>query len=159
MTDKKKKETKEEKPENKECEGCKKQCEELEGQVKRVLADYQNLEKRTIDDKKNWIALANKELLLRLLPVLDTLRMASNHNNDQGLKIAIKQFEDALKNEGVVKIETVGHDFDAKLMEAVEVIEGDEGKVVEEVLPGYLMNDKLLRPAMVKVGGKAASSN
>src|SRR3990170_987228 len=121
MSDKKKKEAKEEK----EQDECKKNLEELENQVKRTLADYQNLEKRTMDDRKNWIALANKELLLRLLPVLDTLIMAQKHNNDQSLKVSIKQFEDVLKNEGVVRIETLGYDFDAKLMEAIGVVEGE----------------------------------
>ncbi|MCL4387073.1 nucleotide exchange factor GrpE [Patescibacteria group bacterium] len=149
--DKKKKEAKEEKDNHEECQ---KRTEELENQVKRTLADYQNLEKRTLDDRKNWIALANKELLLRLLPVLDTLIMAQKHNNDQSLKVSIKQFEDVLKSEGVVKIEAVGCDFDASLMEAIEVVEGEDGKVVGEVQSGYKIGEKLLRPAMVKVGGK-----
>jgi len=152
--DKKKKESKEEKSENKECEGCKKKCEELEGQVRRVLADYQNLEKRTVEDKKNWIRIANKELLLRLLPVLDILIMVGKHVEDKGLELSIKQFLGVLKDEGVTRVETIGQNFNPETMECVEITDGDEGKVIEELSPGYLLNEKLLRAARVKVGRK-----
>lgn len=163
MDENKKKKKKEEKEgEKKELEvesydECEKRIEELEDQVKRVLADYQNLEKRTSEDRKNWIMLANKELLLRMLPVLDTLLMAQKHLNDQGLNLSIKQFEDVLKNEGAIRIETLGEEFDSKYMEAVDTVDGEDGKVIEEVQSGYMIGDKLLRPAMVKVGKKVES--
>ncbi|MDO8657941.1 MAG: nucleotide exchange factor GrpE [Candidatus Levybacteria bacterium] len=158
MSDDKKKKEVEEKEEveikdeeQDEC-GCKNRCEELENQVKRVLADYQNLEKRTIEDKKNWIRIANKELLLRLLPVLDTLILASKHVKNDGLELSIKQFQDVLKEEGLIRVETTGCKFNPETMECVETVEGEEGKVIVELSAGYLLNDKLLRPARVKVG-------
>src|SRR5947208_2312416 len=89
-----------------------KDWQEWEDKYKRALADYQNLEKRVAEERKNWIALANKELLLRLLPILDTLMLASAHSQDQGLQVSIRQFLDVLRNEGVTKIETVGKEFD-----------------------------------------------
>lgn len=127
--------------------------EELEDQVRRSLADYQNLEKRTRDERVSWIKKANKDLILRLLPVLDTLNLANQHVKNEGLGLSIKQFLDILRNEGVEKIETVGQDFDPGTMEGVGIIEGEEGKVVQEVRSGFKYeNEAVLRPAQVLVG-------
>src|SRR3989338_7366222 len=133
-------------PENSELIECKKRVEELESIAKRALADYQNLEKR------GWILSTNRQLILRLLPVLDILVMASQHVDNQGLQLSIKQFGDVLRNESVERIETVGKDFDPTLMECVVTEKGEEGKVLSEIQAGYKMGDKVLRPAQVKVG-------
>lgn len=126
--------------------------ESLENLLKRALADYQNLEKRVTEEKREWIKTANKGLILRLLPVLDTLTMANAHVVNEGLKLSIQQFLDVLKSEGVDKIEAVGKDFDPKTMDCVETIEGEEGKVLEEVRSGFTLCGQTLRAAMVKVG-------
>jgi len=146
----------ENKDENKdEVVHLKQKISELENQVKRTLADYQNLEKRVAEQKRELIINANKHLLLRLLPVLDTLILANKHLRDQGITLTIQQFLGILKQEGVKEIgPTTSAKFDPKLMECVEVAEGEEGRVISEVLTGYLLNDEVLRPAMVKVGKK-----
>jgi molecular chaperone GrpE len=126
--------------------------EDAESKYRRALADYHNLQKRVSEEKQDWVRSANKELLLRLLPVLDTLELAYKHVNDQGLKVSINQFLDTLKAEGVTKIKTVGEEFDPHLMECVTTEEGEENKVLEELRAGYIMYDKVLRPAQVKVG-------
>jgi molecular chaperone GrpE len=128
--------------------------EEVEAKYRRALADYQNLEKRMVEDRREWIRQANKDLLLRVLPVLDTLMLAGMHSEDKSLHISIQQFLDILKSEGITKIETKGKDFDPSVMEAVGTSEGDEGKVIEEARTGFLLHDKLLRPAQVIVGSK-----
>ena len=128
------------------------QEKELEDQLKRVLADYQNLEKRTKEEKQELIKAANRGLILRLLPALDTLVIAQKHTNDQGLKLSLQELSDILEREGVKKIETVGKDFDPKYMEAVTTVEGQEGKVIEELKSGYMLNDIILRVAQVSVG-------
>lgn len=128
------------------------ELEDLENQLKRALADYQNLEKRISEEKSNWIKLANKELLLRLLPGLDNLILAEKHTQDEGVKISIKHFLDILEAEGVKKIETANAQFDPKLMEAVTTGEGEEGKVIEEIKAGYTLGGQILRPAQVIVG-------
>lgn len=152
----------------KEADELKKQVEDCENKYKRALADYQNLEKRSIEQRKEWIKSANRDLLLRLLPVLDTLILASQHVQDQGVAASIKQFEDVLKSEGVEKIEVVGQLFDPQTMECVVTKEVDptaasgqeEGKVLEELQAGYVFYDRILRPAKVKVGkAKEATSN
>lgn len=126
----------------------------LENQLKRALADYQNLEKRIAEEKSSWIKIANKDLLLRLLPGLDNLILAEKHTQDEGVKLSIKHFLDILENEGVKRIETVGKTFDPNLMEAITTQEGEEGKVLEEVRSGYMLYDSVLRPAQVIVGQK-----
>jgi molecular chaperone GrpE len=124
----------------------------LENQLKRALADYQNLEKRIASEKSSWILASNKNLLLRLLPGLDSLLLAEKHTQDEGVKLSIKHFLDILENEGVKKIETIGKDFDPNLMEAITTQQGEDNKVLEEVRTGYMLYDVVLRPAQVIVG-------
>jgi molecular chaperone GrpE len=127
---------------------------ELENRVKRIFADYQNLEKRVAQEKRGLILNSNRQLLLKLLPVLDTLVFALEHTKDKGLELAIKQFTDTLTAEGVKKIEAKDKMFDPKQMECIAVEAGEDGKVTMEVLTGYMLNEEVLRPAMVKVGKK-----
>lgn len=126
---------------------------ELEDKYKRALADYQNLEKRVREERADWIKTANKELLLRLLPILDTLILAKKHSKDQSLTVSTGLFLDTLKAEGVEKIETIGKEFDPHLMEVVATETGQEdGKVLEELRSGYRIGERVLRVAQVKVG-------
>jgi molecular chaperone GrpE len=142
---KKHEETKKQNEENKEFAN-------LENQLKRALADYQNLEKRIAEEKSSWIKAANKNLLLKLLPGLDSLLLAEKHTQDEGVKLSIKHFLDILENEGVKKIETVGKVFDPNLMDAVGTAQGEDGKIIEEARAGYMLFDSVLRPAQVIVG-------
>ena len=135
-----------------EYDALKELAQQLENQYKRALADYQNLEKRIAEEKISWLRIANKNLLLKLLPGLDSLLLAEKHTHDDGVKISIKHFLDILENEGVKKIETIGKDFDPNLMEAIGTAEGEDGKVVEEARIGYMLFDQVLRPAQVIVG-------
>lgn len=91
-----------------EYETVKTQAEQFEGLSKRMTADYQNLQRRVAEEKSHWIRTANKDLLLKLLPVLDTLILANKHINDKGLELSIDQFLRVLDGEGVKRIETVG---------------------------------------------------
>lgn len=125
---------------------------ELESQVKRVLADYQNAEKRTREEKSEWIRIANKELLLRLLPVLDTIVLAAKHSDDKTLGVTLQQFLGVLASEGVKRIQTEEKTFDPKTMECIAVVQGKNNTVLEELRAGFLLHDKVLRPAQVKVG-------
>ena len=130
----------------------KQKYEELENLLKRTLADYQNLEKRVAEDREQWLKMANKQLLLRLLPALDGLMLAEKHTKDQGVALSIKAMMDSLKAEGVEKIEVIGKDFDPNTMECVQVVEGEDGKVAEELRAGFTLYGKVLRPAQVAVG-------
>lgn len=135
-----------------ELEELKQQIGDFENKYRRALADYQNLQKRTQEEKGEWIRAANKELILRILTVLDTLILAYQHTQDKNIQVSVQQFFDILKSEGVTKIETVGQKFDPNIMEAIATDDGEEGKVLEELRVGFMMYDKLLRAAQVKVG-------
>lgn len=133
---------------------AKRAVKDLENQLKRALADYQNLTKRVSEERGEYVRVANRALLLRLLPVLDTLMLAKKHIDNEGVRLSVAQFLDALKAEGVMRIETVGKSFDPHCMECVETEMGEEGKVLDEVRAGYTMAGNVLRAAQVKVGKK-----
>ncbi len=131
-----------------------KKLEEVTNNWKRALADYQNLEKRATGEKEEFAKFANKELILKLLPVLDTLEKLANHLKDESVKLTLNQFHDVLSKESVEKIVTLGKDFNAEEMECVEITPGEENKVIKETRPGYKLKDKVIRPAQVIVGKK-----
>lgn len=133
---------------------AKRAVKDLENQLKRALADYQNLEKRVVEERSSFIRSANRDLILRLLPVLDTLMLAQKHVVNEGLTLSIQQFLDAIKDEGVERIVTEGKDFDPALMECINTQEGQEGKVLFEVRTGYTLHGTVLRAAQVTVGKK-----
>jgi len=118
----------------------------------RVLADYQNLEKRT-DERITAIRIyAAESFIAQLLPVVDTFDRVRQHIQDPGLDLAHKELMQVLTAQGVTKIEVKGQIFNPMFMDCVEVVQGDENVVLEEVLPGYTMREKVLRVAKVKVG-------
>lgn len=160
MDDKKKKQNESEEIKDKEIKKdeavlLKEKIEELENQVKRTLADYRNLENRIQNERGEWILKANKQLLLNLLPVLDTLILANKNLQDQGLTLSIQQFLGILKQEGVVRMGlTRGLKFDPNTMYVVSTQEvgNEEERVIEELRNGYKLYDSVLRPAQVIVG-------
>lgn len=135
-----------------------KKVEELENQVKRTLADYQNLEKRVAQERGDWIKSANRDLILKVLPTLDHLETVLKTARDQGengswldgIRMVVEQFREVLRNEGLEPVQA--ESFDPELHEVVEVREGPEGKILEIVSMGYKLNDKLIKPAKVVVG-------
>lgn len=145
----------EETNENVEIEELKKDVEAYKAKYMRALADYQNLEKRSREERMEWIKNAGRDIILHMLPVLDTLMLASKHSKDDNLLISIAQFLDSLKAEGVTRIETKGKNFDPALMEAIQAVDGEEGKVIEEIRAGFMLHDHLLRAAEVTVGKKS----
>lgn len=128
------------------------QIEDLTNKWKRALADYANLEKRIEGNKQSFVNFANADLIFKLLGVLDNLEKAEVHLHDQGLTLAVNQFQKVLKDEGVEEIKTLGQKFDPKIMDCTEVIQGKEGIVLAVTQKGYLLKEKVIRPAKVKVG-------
>lgn len=126
---------------------------ELEDRWKRALADYDNLRKRVEKEKEEFVKYAAGRVIGKFLNVYDDLKICSRHLKDKGLDLICAHFDEVLKSEGVEKILALGEDFNPQIMEAVEIIEGPEGKVIEVVQEGYRLGEKILRPARVKVGG------
>jgi molecular chaperone GrpE len=125
---------------------------ELENNWKRALADYKNLERRTLEEKEIFLNFSNETLVRSLLPLVDHMEMLVKHVDDRGLKMILKDFQRILESEGVKEIETLRKDFDSGTMDAVDTVEGEKNKVIEVISKGYLLKGKLLRPARVKVG-------
>ena len=136
----------------KDKQGPKKQLEELTKKWQRALADYQNLEKRACLEKEEFAKFANAQLILEILPGLDSLEKAGQHLEDEGLKLALKQLTDELASSGLEKMQTLGQNFDPEMMECLEIAQGEEGKVLDEIRPGYKLNNRVLRVAQVRVG-------
>jgi molecular chaperone GrpE (heat shock protein) len=131
--------------------------EEWKQKYLRALADYQNLEKRSIariDEERKFAA---EVTLKKFLPAIDSLTRASSHSKDEGLRLAVKELSVALESCGVKRMDVIGKVFDPYTMECIDVIDGEDEKVLEEVAPGYIFLDKVLRVAHVKVGKNSKS--
>jgi molecular chaperone GrpE len=132
------------------------QIRSLDENWKRALADYQNLLRRVDADKKEFVKIANVNLLARLLPSLDIIELAAAHSQDIGVSMAAKQFHQTLFEEGLLVIEPkIGDTFDPLVHECIETLEPKPEKpqnsIAELILKGYKLGDYTLRPARVKV--------
>lgn len=128
-----------------------------------VVADFDNYKKRVAKEKADVVTYGNEELIKELLYVLDNLERALEHSESaeetgpivEGIKLVHKQFLSALEKFGVRPIKASrGERFDPKLHQAIEHIESDEiapGLIVSEMLKGYMLKDRLLRPSLVIV--------
>lgn len=147
----------------KDIEESNKDYDELHDQYLRLAADFENYKKRVTKEKVDLIAYGNEELIKSLLSVLDNLERAIEHsesNKDsepiaEGVKLVQKQFLDCLEKFGVESIEVKkGSEFDPNLHQAVERVNSNEvepGSILSEILKGYTLKDRLLRPALVSV--------
>ena len=124
----------------------------IENQLKRALADYQNLLKRTAVEKQEYIKFANVSLLEKLLSIIDNLEIADKHLKDAGLKIVLRQFQSFLETEGVGEIKVLRTLFNPLTMDCTEIVAGPKDKVIKIVKKGYTLHDRVLRPVKVKVG-------
>lgn len=140
---------------NQEIVLLKQQVDEFKNKYLRAIADYQNLEKRVGEERFELMKMANKNLLIKILPFLDNLEKAELFVKDEGLKISKDHFVQILKDAGLEEIEMMGKDFDPISAEAVQLVPGkDEGKIVEVLQKGYKFEDKIIRVAQVKVSKK-----
>lgn len=132
----------------------KQEADEWKSKCIRAIADYQNLERRSREEKNEVRLYASELILGRLLPVIDTFSKAKAHLNDVGLDLAFKELTAVLDEQGVKRMDVVGKEFNPHEMDCIEVVEGNDNEVIEETLPGYRFYEKVLRVAQVKVGKK-----
>ncbi len=141
------------------------QKQEYLDKLLRLHAEFENFKKRSLKDKQQFLKFANEGLIGELINILDNFERAFESANKmtdfkslhQGVEMILKQIHQLLEKEGVKKIECLGQGFDPVRQEAIAHIETDkqpENTVVEEVQKGYLLGDKLIRPAIVKVAKK-----
>ncbi|MFH1523210.1 MAG: nucleotide exchange factor GrpE [Patescibacteria group bacterium] len=130
--------------------------EDYEHKYKLALADYQNLLKRTAQEKSEFAKYANEGLLHEILPIYDNLKTSLKFSDDEaigngwaeGVKYVVKQFKDTLEKLGVEEIKTKGEKFNPETMDALE---GKGKKVKKEVKAGYMLNGKVIVAAKVIV--------
>tara|TARA_Y100001968_G_scaffold317541_1_gene346709 strand:+ start:416 stop:1027 length:612 start_codon:yes stop_codon:yes gene_type:complete len=144
------------------------QIDELNERVVRLTADYDNYRKRAQRDKIEARQFANQGILEKLLPVLDNFEMAIIAVKDadpsvrDGVQMIYDQLLSVLKAEGVESVDAVGKQFDPNLHEAISQEESDEveeGEVISQIQRGFILNNRLVRPARVVVAKAAEGAN
>ena len=134
----------------------------------RAVADLENYRKRAVKEKEEVQRFGTERLLKDFLPIIDNLERALDHGRTpadfnslvQGIKMTRKLFEDTLTKHGVKAFSSIGKAFDPRFHEAMQHVETAEhppGHVVMEVLKGYTLNDRLVRPALVGVAKTPAA--
>lgn len=126
----------------------------------RAQADFVNFKRRTEQERNETVMLANATLMLNLLPVLDDLERALDSISEKlrkntwvdGIVLIYRKLRSTLEANGLREIKALGETFDPNFHEAALYGDGEEGKVVEELQKGYMLHERVLRPAMVKVG-------
>lgn len=127
----------------------------------RSQAEFSNYRKRQDRDRQDMRASAGADVLTQILPVLDDLERAFKHVPADmqshpwlnGFRLIERKFAQVLEQAGVKSIETIGKRFDPNFHESAADAESDQphGTILEEYRKGYMLNDKVLRPAMVKI--------
>lgn len=133
--------------------------QDLMDKFMRLQADFANYKRRTEAQKTEYVELGVKKIVNDLLPVLDNFERALDSIGEKdstydGILMIKNQLTDVLKKEGIVEMKAQGEEFDPTYHHAVLTEDSDEydsGYVIEVLQKGYLINDKTLRPAMVKV--------
>ena len=137
----------------------KKQLEEQEDRLKRLMAEFDNFKKRSSKERDGLYNSLVSDIFTSLLPVIDNLEKAANaetadESYKQGVELVLKQFKDVLKTNGVEEIPSVGETFDPELHEAVASVQDEklgEKEIKEEYRKGYKIGSKVIRHSMVVV--------
>lgn len=145
----------------------KKQVENLENILKekneeilRRAADLDNYRKRLTKETEDKVRFANQSVVKDFLPVIDNIEMALQHTEEgtplrEGIELTIKSFKDALSKHGVKEVDAeIGTIFDPAVHEAImmdNTAEYENNAITLCVQKGYILNDRVIRPAKVKV--------
>jgi molecular chaperone GrpE len=138
---------------------------ELKDRYLRLAADFDNFRRRTLKERQDLLLYGGENLIKELLPIVDNLERAVEHGRKeeqrgdsdnllQGIELTYRSVMQLLTRQGVTEIQALGQPFDPQIHEAVRrVARSDKpaGTVVEVYQKGYLLKDRMLRPAMVAV--------
>lgn len=142
------------------------ELESMKEQLLRSAADFENAKKRLTRERDEFAKFSQESILKDLLPVLDNFDRALTHADSlgesekkliksvlTGIQMVQKQMQEILKNHGLAKVESLGKSFDPHKHEAVGTVDSDRpaDEVVEECEAGYLLHDRLVRAAKVKI--------
>jgi len=159
-----------------ELEKLRSEREETHQKLLRALADLENFKKMSEQRQADFIKFANVDLIKQLLPIYEIFGLAieTAEKNQEiepekrmtdlitGLKLVFNDFREMLKKHGVEKQDTDRKKFDPKLHEAVSRERTEDlpdGTIIQELRAGYTMNNKVIRPAMVKIAVSKTSED
>ena len=147
-----------------EIANLKSQIANLQDKYLRSVAEFDNYRKRTTKEKAELILNGGASTVKAILPVLDDMERAISNGEKtddpqvlrEGMELIYQKFQKTLEGLGVKKIETENADFDVDVHEAIAMVPGmgddKKGKVIDCLMQGYTMNDKVIRHAKVAVG-------
>ncbi len=150
-------------------ERLEKEKKETYDRLLRTAADFDNFKKRSRKESQEAEERGKVRVLKEVLPVIDNLERAVAHEAQataaagsvvEGVRLVLRQFQSVLEKMDVRPLESIGQPFDPTHHEALQQSETDEvapGTVVSELQKGYMVGDKLLRPAMVVVAKRASA--
>ena len=151
-------------PEEKELEKLKAEVELYKDKYVRLFAEFDNYKRRNAKERMELIQTAGKEVITSLLDILDDCDRAEkqmNNSNDidqvnAGVQLVFNKLRNTLQSKGLKPMETLDTEFDVEKHEAVAEVpvpeKSKKGKIVDEIVKGYYLNDKLIRFAKVIVG-------
>ena len=153
----------EEQTQDTQTEQLKQNLEKCEDKLKRSLADYMNLERKTKSDIQNGIAEKLDKFILQFLTIYDDLIRAKEilkkENSDaQGLDGVLKNIDSLLEEYGVTPINALGEIFDPNLHEAITITNDnslDDNTITKELRKGYISHNRTLRPTLVEISKKS----
>ena len=152
-----------------EFEKLKAEAQENHDRYLMSAAEFENFKKRMDRERSDSIRFANEELIKQLLPIVDNLERALAHAEEvgadeamiEGVNMVHKQFIDALEKFGITRVEAMEKPFDPNYHEAMMQVETNEhppNTVVMEMAKGYMLHDRLIRPAIVGVSKTTGDS-
>ncbi len=145
-------------------EAAQEEIAQLKEQMLYKAAEFDNYRKRTIKEKAELLLNGAEKTVVAILPVIDDMEraIAEGQKTDdpvvlrEGMELIFQKFQKVLEGLGVKKIETEKQDFNVDVHEAIAMVPGmgdeNKGKVIDCVLTGYTLNDKVIRHAKVAVG-------
>ncbi len=133
--------------------------DELNDRFKRMLAEFENYKKRSQKERESIYGMITGDVVATMLPIMDNLEKAAEAKTDdtqyqEGVRLVVRQFSDALKRLGLEPIEAIGTRFNPEFHEAVSHIEDKEKgeqEIVQEYRKGYKIGNKVVRHSMVIV--------
>jgi len=145
-------------------EKLKGELQESKDKYLRLMAEFENYKRRSNKEYRDITLTAGKEIIVQMLDVIDDADRAQKQLDStddvklirEGVSLVFNKLRNALQSKGLKAMETIGTEFDADLHEAITEIpvpdDKMKGKVVDEVVKGYYLNDKIIRHAKVVVG-------
>jgi molecular chaperone GrpE len=148
-----------------EIEELRRERDALQDRLLRTAAEFDNYRKRMDKERRDLAEYAASEIVTQLLPIIDNFERALEAPSGgdpeslrKGVELIHKQMLEVLRKRGVKTIEALGADFDPNIHEAVIHEASDahrEGEVMQQLQRGYMLGERLLRPAMVKVAKRS----